>query len=113
MLKTSPDISYILAAAAFAFAILAARQLNDPDRRRFRWQFASGLVRDVGIALLFGAMAAMFAAAIPPVAGIALVLALLVSWLVLSTYFSRRASDEGRAHVEAILSGKYDRGGRR
>jgi hypothetical protein len=113
MTNASPDISYILAAAAFAFAILAARQLNDPDRRRFRWKFASGLARDGGIAMLFGTMTTLFAGAIPPVAGIALVLVLLVSWLVSSTYLSRRASDEGRAHVEAIVSGKHDRGGYR
>lgn len=113
MSTTSPDLSCILAAAAYVFAFLAIRHLSDPDRRRFRWQHASDLVRDGGIALLFGGMAALYARVVPPIAGVSVVAGLLACWLVASTYLSRRASDEGRAHVEAILSGKYDRGGYR
>lgn len=110
-MSTTPSLSYILAAGALVFALFALRHLNNRDRHRFRWQFTSDLVRDGGIALLFGAMAALYARILPPIAGIALIIAVLVSWLVASTYLSRRAGDEGRAHVEAILAGKYDRGG--
>lgn len=107
-MSTTPGLSYILAASALVFALFALRHLSDRDRRRFRWQFTSDLVRDGGIALLFGTMAVLFARVVPAIAGVTLTMAVLVSWLVSSTYLSRRAGDEGRAHVEAILSGKYD-----
>jgi hypothetical protein len=108
MSNTSPDISCILVASAYVFAFLAIRRLSDPNRSRFRWQYADDLVRDGGIAALFAIAAALFARALAPAVGIALLFSALVAWLVVSTYLSRRARDEGRAHVEAILAGKYD-----
>ncbi|MHB1798662.1 MAG: hypothetical protein ACYCUI_10205 [Vulcanimicrobiaceae bacterium] len=106
MTHTNLDPSCILAAAAFVSAFLALRHLDDPDRRRLRWRYASALVRDGGVAFLFAAPAVLYACVIPLAAGSALVGLSLLVWVVVSPYLSRRASQEGKAHIEAIMSGK-------
>lgn len=106
----STDLSCILIAIAYIFAFLTIRRLNDPDRRRFRWQYASGLVLDGGIAVLFALLAALYAHALPSVVG-ACRDRRVAGNVVLPHATSRHASEESRAGVEDIMNGKHDRGG--
>ncbi len=104
-------LAQILLAGAAAFCLILLRQLRTPQPRHYRWHRKNDLVSTGGLALLFAAFAAVFAGVVPAAVGIPLVVALLVAWLAGSSYTSRKASEEGRALVEEIMAGKFDKGG--
>lgn len=80
-------LSCIFIVAASSLGFLAIRHLNDPDRRRFRWQYASGLFRDAGIAVLFALLATFYARSVPTAVEAALLGALLVACFFLPVTF--------------------------
>lgn len=104
-------LAQILLAGAAAFALILLRQTRTRQPRHYRWHRTNDLVSTGGMALLFGVFAAIFGGVVPAPAGLPLAIVLLVAWLVASSYTSRKASEEGKALVEDIMAGKYDRGG--
>lgn len=104
-------LAQVLLAAAAAFALILLRQTRTLRPRHYRWHRTNDLVSTGGLALLFAAFAAVFDGVIPAVVGLPLAIVLLIVWLTASSYTSRKAGEEGKALIEDIMTGKYDKGG--